>query len=138
NNPTGLETGNYGHYTALTGGDGQQTLNANVAITFNTGTADYGTKIWVDWNNDLDFNDAGELVYTGLSATSSPNTLNASFNTGTHPLGSYRMRIGATNTNTGPSTPCYTGMQGTFEDYTLNITAPPSCIAPTGLAATPT
>src|SRR5690606_4117405 len=59
NNPTGLETGNYGNYTALTGGDVQQTLNANVAITYATG-ATYGTKIWVDWNNDLDFIDAGE------------------------------------------------------------------------------
>ncbi|MBS1569650.1 MAG: hypothetical protein JST45_09425, partial [Bacteroidetes bacterium] len=132
NNPSGAETGNYGNYTAILGGDVQQTLNANVAITYATGTT-YGTKIWVDWNNDLDFNDAGELVYTGLSAAANPTTLNASFNVGTHALGAYRMRIGGTDTDAGPSTPCYTGTLGAFEDYTLNITAPPSCVAPTGL-----
>ncbi|MCL4283438.1 MAG: fibronectin type III domain-containing protein, partial [Flavobacteriales bacterium] len=136
NNPSGDETGHFGDYTALTGGDVQQTLNANVAITYATG-ATYGTKIWVDWNGDADFSDAGELMYTGLSAATNPTTLNASFNVGTHALGSYRMRIGGTNTDSGPSSPCYTGTQGTFEDYTLNITAPPSCIAPTGLAASP-
>jgi hypothetical protein len=135
-NTTGAETNNYGNYTALTGGDVQQTLNANVAITYATG-ATYGTKIWVDWNNDLDFADAGELVYTGLSAATNPTTLNASFNVGTHTLGSYRMRIGGTNTDSGPSGPCYTGTQGAFEDYTLNVTAPPSCIAPTGLSVVP-
>ncbi|MBS1547997.1 MAG: hypothetical protein JSU02_11605, partial [Bacteroidetes bacterium] len=136
NNTTGAETGNYGNYTAISGGDVQQTLNANVAITYATGTT-YGTKIWVDWNNDLDFDDAGELVYTGLSAAANPTTLNASFNVGTHALGAYRMRIGGTDTDAGPSSPCYTGTLGAFEDYTLNITAPPSCIQPTGLAVTP-
>jgi hypothetical protein len=24
----------------------------------------YSTKVWVDWNDDLDFDDAGEEVYT--------------------------------------------------------------------------
>ncbi|HQW33692.1 MAG TPA: GEVED domain-containing protein, partial [Flavobacteriales bacterium] len=136
NNPSGDEAGHYGNYTALTGGDVKQTLNANVAITYSTGVT-YGTKIWVDWNNNLLFTDPGELMYTGLSLATNPTTLNASFNVGTQAIGTYRMRIGGTDTDAGPSSPCYTGTLGTFEDYTLNITAPPTCIAPTALIATP-
>ena len=90
-----------------------------------------------DRNNNLLFTDPGELMYTGLSLATNPTTLNASFNVGTQAIGTYRMRIGGTDTDAGPSSPCYTGTLGTFEDYTLNITAPPTCIAPTALIATP-
>ncbi|MEO7081548.1 MAG: fibronectin type III domain-containing protein, partial [Flavobacteriales bacterium] len=132
NNASGAEPGRYGDYTALTGGDVPQTLNANVTIKDSIGTA-YNHRIWVDWNNDLDFNDAGELVYTGVSSATNPAVVNASFNVGLKPIGSYRMRIGATSAAVGNLTPCYSGANGTFEDYTLNITAPPACIAPTAL-----
>ena len=97
----------------------------------------YGTKVWVDWNNNLNFNDAGEQVFYVLSSNANPTTVVANFSVGSNPLGSYRMRIGGTDTDAGPSSPCYTGTLGTFEDYTLNITAPPTCIAPTALIATP-
>jgi len=133
NNTTGTETNNYGNYSAQIG-DGAQGTTLNVNITFSTGYT-YGTKIWIDWNNDLDFDDAGELMYTGLSASPNPSTLNASF---TVPLaaalGNYRMRIGGTDTDTGPSSPCYTGTYGSFEDYTLNVTPAPACSQPTALA----
>jgi hypothetical protein len=134
NNPSGAEAGNYGDYTGLTGGDVQQTTTATVSITFSTSIYDYATKIWVDWNNDLDFNDVGEEVYTGTSGTTSPNTLVANFPVGGNALGSYRMRIGGADV--GPPTPCYTGTYATFEDYTLNITAPPACPTPTNAAVT--
>ncbi len=133
NNPSGDEAGHYGDYTGLSGGDVQQTTTATVNITFSTGYT-YDTKIWVDWNNDLDFNDVGENVYTGVSTNINPTTLVATFNVGTNPLGSYRMRIGGVDI--GPPTPCYTGSYGSFEDYTLNITAPPACPTPSNPAVT--
>jgi hypothetical protein len=135
NNTTVDEPGNYADYTGLTGGNVQAGTTANVAITYETGYT-YGTKIWVDLNNDLDFNDSGELVYTGLSSSSNPTTLNASFtiNVSTTP-GSYRMRIGGSDNDSGPDA-CYTGAYGTFEDYTLVVTAPPSCFPPTSIVAT--
>lgn len=135
NNATSAETNNYGDYSAMIG-DAMQFSTLNVSITYSTGYT-YGTKIWVDWNNDLDFVDAGELMYTGLSGSSTPTTLTASFAIpGTTPIGNYRMRIGGTDENTGPSTPCYTGTYGSFEDYTLQVTlAPPCAEMPTALAS---
>ncbi len=64
-NPTGAEAGNYGNYSAMIG-DVPQNTTLNVDITFSTGYT-YDTKIWVDWNDDGDFVDLGEEVYSGTS-----------------------------------------------------------------------
>jgi hypothetical protein len=123
----------YGDYTAMVG-DVQQSAIVPVDITYATGFT-YDTKIWIDWNNDLDFNDAGEEVYTGTSLSTDPTTLNASFTVpATAPLGQHRMRIGGQDT--GPVTPCYSGTYGVFEDYTVNVISGTSvCNTPTALAA---
>ena len=140
NNTTTAETGNYGNYSNLVA-DAQQYSTVTVNITYATLTYDYQTKIWIDWNDDYDFNDAGEEVYYGTSGTTSPNTLNASFLVPLNaPLGQHRMRIGgldAGGTNGVNVVPCYTGTYGTFEDYTINVTPAPSCLPPTGAASVP-
>ena len=124
NNTTGAEAGNYGDYTALTGGTALEGSNLPVDITFSTGFT-YVTRIWVDWNDDFDFDDAGEDVYNGVSGGANPSTLNASFTIPGGTAGSHRMRIGGTDF--GPTdNPCYTGSFGSFEDYTLVVT-PLSC-----------
>ncbi|MBK6884760.1 MAG: hypothetical protein IPH05_17855 [Flavobacteriales bacterium] len=109
-NPTGAEVGNYGNYSAMVG-DITQGTTANVDITYSAG-ATYDTKIWVDWNDDKDFDDVGENVYTGVSLAASPTTLNASFAVGMNPLGNHRMRIGGRDL--GAPTPCYTGTWGSY------------------------
>lgn len=133
NNSTGTEPNNYGDYSAMAA---STWANAVVpfSITFNTGTGtfgyDYNTKIWVDWNNDLDFDDAGEEVYSGLSAAAGTAVLTGTFTVpaGTA-LGKYRLRIGGADSSI--PTPCYTGTYATFEDYSLNIVpAPAPCVAP--------
>ena len=134
NNATGTETNNYGDYSAMIG-DGAQGLELAVDITYETSYT-YGTKIWVDWNNDLEFNDVDELMYTGLSTSANPTTLNASFIVPiATPLGQYRMRIGGTDGDLGPGDACYTGSYGSFEDYTLEVIAAPACMPPTDLDA---
>ncbi|MFP5438018.1 MAG: GEVED domain-containing protein [Bacteroidia bacterium] len=123
NNPSTSETGNYGNYTAQsTTADAGTTVN--FAITYSTGYT-YGTKIWVDWNNDRDFDDAGELVYTGLSGSANPSTLSGSFVIPTTEGigGPHVVRIGGTDNDSG-GTPCYTDTYGSYEDYTLNVTIP--------------
>ncbi|MBS1583516.1 MAG: fibronectin type III domain-containing protein [Bacteroidetes bacterium] len=127
NNTTGPEPGNYGDYSALVGNVGQN-ATVPVNITFQTGAA-YATKIWVDWNNDLDFTDAGEELYTGTSSATNPTTLAASIAIGSNPLGQHRMRIGSVAV--APATPCYTGTLGSYEDYTLNVLpcTPPAATA---------
>lgn len=133
NNSTGAEPGNYGNYSSQITNIAQgQTVT--VAITFNTGSFNYNTKIWIDWNNNSLFSDPGENVYTGLSASSSPNTLNATFVVPAGaPLGEHRMRIGGADINdlTGYAAgqgPCYNGSWASFEDYTVNVTVPPPAL----------
>jgi len=124
-NPSGAETGNYGNYSNLSSSHGQGTT-AVVNITYTTGYT-YGTKIWVDWNGDFDFDDAGENVYTGESLSASPTTLAASFVIPVStPLGSYRMRIAGADSAT--LIPCYVGTYATYEDYSITVTLPPSCL----------
>ncbi|KAF0196253.1 MAG: Uncharacterized protein FD166_2555 [Bacteroidetes bacterium] len=132
NNPSGDETGHYGNYTALVGNVGQG-MTIPVDITFATGYT-YDTKIWIDWNDDLDFTDSGEEVFFGTSLSTNPTTLNATFVVPVSAtLGNHQMRIGGVDS--GPPTPCYTGAFGTFEDYTVNVILPPSCLSPTALSA---
>ncbi len=137
NNTTGAEAGNYANYSAQSSTH-QQGTTVPIAITYATGYT-YGTKIWIDFNDDLDFLDAGELVYTGLSLATNPTTLSGNISiTGTATVGAHRLRIGGTDTDAGPSDPCYTGPYGTFEDYTINITAGTPCTgAPTAVTVTP-
>ncbi|MFT6323387.1 MAG: hypothetical protein ACJAWO_000939 [Halieaceae bacterium] len=137
NNSTGSETNNYGDYSAMIANAGQQT-NLSISVTLETG---YSYNVWafVDWNNDLDFDDASEQVYLGESTSANPYTLNATlaipYNAS---LGNHRLRIGGADNGLGniaPSSPCYSGSYGSFEDYTLNVTAGPSCFAPDSLMA---
>ena len=131
NNTTGAEPGNYGDYSSMIGNAAQSTT-ASVDIVFSTAGLDYNTKIWVDWNNDLDFDDAGEEVFTGVSSSANPSLLTATFLVpASAALGQYRMRIGGTDF--AVPTPCYTGTWASYEDYTINVTPPPSCLAPSNL-----
>lgn len=124
-NPSGVEPGNYGDYSALST-DAAVGATVNFAITYQTGYT-YGTKIWIDWNNDADFNDLGELVYTGLSTNANPTTLSGSFAIPADAalVGMHRVRIGGTDTDAGGD-PCYSGAYGSYEDYSINIFMPPS------------
>lgn len=127
NNTTTAEAGNYGDYSTMIG-NVQQTATVPISITFTTDGYSYDASIWIDWNDDFDFADAGEEVYTG----SSSSTLNGSFTVPlTAVIGNHRMRIGGQYN--GPCDPCYTGSWGTYEDYTINVTAAPTCVAPTAL-----
>ncbi|OYQ37242.1 hypothetical protein CHU92_08615 [Flavobacterium cyanobacteriorum] len=116
NNTTTTETGNYGNYATLVG-SGERTQSLNVSVSY--GSTAHFTKIWVDWNDDLDFNDAGEAVF---SSTSAQATAAASFVIPqSAPLGNHRMRIGG-RTTSATFDACFTGTNASFEDYTLNVT----------------
>ena len=123
----------YGDFTNLIGDAGQGT-NAEVQITYATGYT-YGTHIWVDWNNDLDFDDDGELVYTGLSTNDNPTTLAAIIAIPANAaLGDYRMRVGGSDNDDGPDA-CYTGSWACLFDFTLRVTQAPTCYKPSALTA---
>ncbi|MEI7596854.1 MAG: GEVED domain-containing protein [Bacteroidota bacterium] len=137
NNTTGAEAGNYGNYNAQSASFSQSST-VTVNITYTTGWS-YKTKIWVDWNDDADFSDTGEEVYSGTSTSSSPTTLVATYTVpASATIGSHRMRIGGVESTTGTPTACYTGSFGTYEDYTLTVTAAPPMTYTSCTSAQPT
>ncbi len=95
----------------------------NVQLTFSTGYT-YDINIWIDFNNDFDFNDAGELVKTGIACTSvQPNTVDASFTMPlTAPTGLHRMRIGTADDGQATPNACYGGTYGVTLDFTVDTT----------------
>lgn len=122
-NTTDAEAGNYGDYTALSGdivaGD-----SAYVSITLSTEKS-YKTRVYVDWNQDYDFEGTGEFVYNGTTGSGKTETLLASFLVPSYVrAGNYRMRIVST-----PDTPdpCFSGSKGAVEDYTLTFGTVPTC-----------
>ncbi|HRD54265.1 MAG TPA: GEVED domain-containing protein, partial [Flavobacteriales bacterium] len=86
--------------------------------------------IWMDLNNDLDFDDAGELVYT--SPALFPDPLNAfiTIPNGTSP-GNKRMRVRRVNMTGGFgwTSPCGTAPFGQTHDYTVNVCGFPEATA---------
>jgi hypothetical protein len=123
NNTTGAETGNYGNYSAQVA---NATQGGTLPIDISLETSyTYDMWAWVDWNNDLDFTDAGEEFFLGTSESANPTIFSSSLAIpATAVLGNYRIRIGGADTGLGvtsPSLPCYTGAYAAFEDYTLNV-----------------
>lgn len=85
--------------------------------------------VWIDFNQDLDFNDAGEQVFVSTIESIDIFTGNITIPPGT-PIGTTRMRIrlhdthdGSLYTNNFNDTPCGLASYGEVEDYTLSITA---------------
>lgn len=75
-------------------------------------------RVWIDYNQDGDFNDAGEQVYSRSRTTSSP--ISGSFTVPSSALtGATRMRV-SMKYNAYP-TSCETFSYGEVEDYTVII-----------------
>jgi hypothetical protein len=84
----------------------------------------HGINIYVDWNNDLDFNDAGELVFaSGGYVGSATGTITIPPSTS---IGNHRMRVVANYFDTNPSA-CGSNSYTEAEDYTINVVAPVAC-----------
>ena len=138
NNDTPKAT--YADYHTMIGAV-QASVESTIAITYATGYT-YGTIIWVDLDNSLSFEDS-EIVYTGISASTNPTTLNAAITIpATVTPGDYIMRIGGADSGfdsyisdpstTAPSA-CYTGNWACFQDYTLRVLEAPDCMAATNV-----
>jgi len=126
--------GGYADYTGqtitLTSG-----ASANVTLTpgFNSSTYQEYWKIWIDFNNDKDFDDAGEEVFSGNGSAA----VSGSFTVSSGASGTTRMRV--TMKYNGAPTSCETFDYGEVEDYTVTFgsgpddTEPPT--APASLTA---
>ncbi len=107
----------------------------------------HGLGIWVDWNNDLDFSDPGEQVFSQvISGTLLTGSVTVPVSTA---AGNYRMRV-RSQWNVAPTSACGSITWGTAVDYTLSIASlfnspaltqspgVPSCLTGSTLTATGT
>ncbi len=123
NNSTPIEDNAYSDFTGIST-TVTQTSSYNLTVNVNTdGNYTSHTFAWIDWNQDYDFNDAGESFDLGTATNVSNGATTASPYSitipGTSTLGNTRMRI-STKYNADP-TNCETGFDGEVEDYTINI-----------------
>ncbi|MDR0798699.1 MAG: GEVED domain-containing protein, partial [Dysgonamonadaceae bacterium] len=86
-----------------------------------------------DWNNDFDFEDAGEEIVSQTGLASGAGTATYAVPSST-PAGTYRMRIYACDNDFTP-TPCGSVSWGEVEDYTLHVLAAPVCSRPSSISA---
>ncbi|PTT30234.1 hypothetical protein DBR28_16090, partial [Chryseobacterium sp. HMWF028] len=113
----------------------------STSVTVNLAAAGNNTYyyyIWVDWNNDMNFNGPGEtiLATTGYVATA---TATIPITAGQAP-GNYRVRMATSELST--ITSCGPAPYGNYVDFTLSVialqpcsAAPPSNIAVSNLTA---
>ncbi|CAM1345029.1 GEVED domain-containing protein [Tenacibaculum amylolyticum] len=97
-----------------------QEYTISVTPTWTGTTYAEGYAVWIDYNNNGDFSDSGELVWSKAASTDTPNTGTFTIPTGTAQT-AVRMRV-SMKYNAIP-TECETFTYGEVEDYTINLKA---------------
>ncbi|MEP0515452.1 GEVED domain-containing protein, partial [Dokdonia sp.] len=118
-NATGASAGGYGDFTNLS-----TNLSNSNTITITptwTGTIyNEAYSVWVDWNRDGDFGDAGEQVLSQAPTQATPITGTFGIPSGAS-VGPTRMRVSLKYN--AAQTPCESFQYGEVEDYIVNIGA---------------
>jgi len=119
---------NYADFTAqsttLTQGSAYDvTVVPQIGTTVGQAYTDDEIAVWIDWNDDADFNDAGEQVGYVIVAAGWSNIFNFTV-PATSAIGDVTMRVRMSySVDDGPITPCGTSQWGEVEDYTITIQA---------------
>jgi hypothetical protein len=120
NNPSTGGTG-YSDFTAISTNLSKSTAyTITVTPTWTGSSYAEGYAVWIDYNNDKDFDDTGELVWSKAAATATPAS--GTFTVpATATTGATRMRVSMKYN--GVPTACEAFDYGEVEDYTVNIQA---------------
>ena len=120
-NNTSTGTAGYENFTALSTSVARGTANTITITPFWTSTVySEGYAVFIDYNQNGLFTDAGETVWTKAASTTTPVTGTFTIPT-TAALGATRMRV-ILKYNAIPAA-CGSFTYGQVEDYTVNITA---------------
>jgi chitodextrinase len=114
-------TAGYENFTAISTNIVRGTANTISITPTWTGTVySEGYAVFIDYNNDGDFADSGETVFTRTATTATP--ISGSFTIpSTTTLGAKRMRVSMKYN--GVPTSCEAFSYGQVEDYTINVTS---------------
>jgi hypothetical protein len=126
-NSTILEDNDYSDFTAMSTTVSRD-FTYDLSVYVNTdGNYTVNTMAWIDWNQDLDFADAGEAYTLGTATNVVSGLTGASPYSITVPagatLGTTTMRI-STKWNAYPGS-CDNGFDGEVEDYSVNVVLAP-------------
>ncbi|AZI55238.1 T9SS C-terminal target domain-containing protein [Epilithonimonas vandammei] len=122
-NKNSTATAGYEDFTSTIGNvTAGQTYTFTASFTGTSYDKDH-VLVWIDFNNDKDFNDAGEQVLV-TATKKSPWTGSITIPAGaTATTTRMRVRLNDSGSSTSNITPCGTSTFGQVEDYTLNIGA---------------
>lgn len=135
NNTTTCNAGGYTNFAAT----GSQTTTVmksstyNLSLTVGAGTGTHGAGVWIDWNQNGVFTDAGEFFLVSNAITPSTTTVIPITVPLSAATGNIRMRVRyAWNITVASTMSCtMAGTYGETEDYTITTVDPAPCVAPT-------
>jgi hypothetical protein len=133
-NSSGAASSGYADFTSQSTDLGKGDANTITITPEWTGTVyNEGYSVWIDYNQDGDFNDAGEQVWTQSATSNTPVSGNFTVPSGAL-SGNTTMRVSMKYN--GIPTACESFSYGEVEDYTVNITTgtPEECTIPSSLA----
>lgn len=118
-NSSGASTGGYADFTSeSTSLTKSQAYTITVTPTWTGTTYSEGYSVWIDYNQDGDFTDSGEQVWTQAATQTTP--VSGSFTVPSSATsGATRMRVSMKYN--GVPTACESFSYGEVEDYTVNI-----------------
>lgn len=109
------------------------TLNTGVAYPMSVTNGAYcGCSVWIDINQDQNFDSTENFYYQYTATASGTNTYNFNITIpASVPVGTYRMRLvagwgsdGYLSTNTNGYGPCGSYMYGNFDDFSIDVAGP--------------
>ncbi|MEZ4887529.1 MAG: GEVED domain-containing protein [Chitinophagales bacterium] len=122
-NNTSGNNGGYGNYTSMsTDVLHGQTYNLHMSPAFSGKQYIEKWRVWIDWNQDGDFNDYGERVYKGYGYNSQSGHVTVPQGAAT---GNTRMRVSMKYGYHGINS-CGNFGYGEVEDYTIHVVNPGS------------
>ncbi|MEN9400775.1 MAG: hypothetical protein RL632_1878, partial [Bacteroidota bacterium] len=125
-NATGAGAGGYSNFTATQ--SCSNSIGVSTSITLSQSSSTGYFFCWIDWNNDFDFADANETIFSYTTfASSYTGTINIPAGT---PNGNYRMRVAQQYLGTVINS-CDANTYGEYEDYTFSVVTLVACSGPT-------